>query len=97
MLGVGSWLEVWILSCAGREGRWMKKVWFFLDPECGLQEDHHGGTYRYEDGKTLAEDWPEAYFQAPVWAAVIFRIACWIKGRAANLVYRWYKSGGVEG
>ena len=67
----------------------MKKVWFYLDPEYGLQEDHHGGTHVYEDtGRTLADDWPEAYFQAPLWVAVMFRIACWIKGCAVELVYR---------
>lgn len=61
-------------------------AWIQIDPECGLIHDEFGGTHIYEDdGLTLAQMSPEAYFQVPWWAALILDFTWWLQGKAAQL------------
>jgi hypothetical protein len=68
----------------------MRQAWITKDPESGLVHDEFGGTYIYEDcGKTLAEQFPKLYFQAPIWAVWLLDLTAWLHNLAAQLCARW--------
>lgn len=52
-------------------------VWIYKDPESGFHVESN--LHRYEDtGKTLPEEFPELYFQCPIWAAWLLRFTGWL-------------------
>jgi hypothetical protein len=63
--------------------------WVHSDPEEGLYVDEFGGTFISErTGRTLAEEFPESYWQVSDWRAAILIIAERFHGWARGLCKR---------
>ncbi len=67
----------------------MARRWINEDPEAGDYVDDFGGTHVYEEtGMTLAEEFPEHYYQVAGWRAAILELTAWLHGWAQGLCRR---------
>lgn len=65
-------------------------TWICKDPEAGYYVDEFAGTHVYEDrGQTIAQQFPEQFFQCPWWAGLIFRATARLHNYSMYFISRW--------
>lgn len=65
-------------------------TWINNDPECGPYVDDFGGTYVNErTGLTLAQEFPDHYYECPLWAAWLLKATARLHGITCGFVSRW--------